>query len=69
MNKELSLMQLLALQVQVEILNPEKLFAPGTENYQAYAVAKHRHYPEMLNQIRIINKDIDLLFVPHLKFN
>ena len=28
-------------------LNPDKLFAPGTENYQAYAVAKHRHYPEM----------------------
>ena len=47
-------------------LNPEKLFASGTDNYQAYAVAKHRHYPEMLNQIRIINKDIDLLFVPHL---
>ena len=47
-------------------LNPEKLFAPGTENYQAYAVAKHRHYPEMLNQIKIINRDIDLLFVPHL---
>ena len=47
-------------------LNPEKLFAPGTENYQAYAVAKHRHYPEMLNQVQIINSDIDLLFVPHL---
>ena len=47
-------------------LNPEKLFAPGTENYQAYAVAKHRHYPEMLNQIQNINSDIDLLFVPHL---
>jgi len=47
-------------------LNPEKLFSHGTENYQAYAVAKHRHYPEMLNQIQIINSDIDLLFVPHL---
>ena len=47
-------------------LNPEKLFAAGTENYQAYSVAKHRHYPEMLNQIQLANKDIDLLFVPHL---
>ena len=47
-------------------LNPEKLFARGTENYQAYAVAKHRHYPEMLNQIQHINKDVDILFVPHL---
>ena len=47
-------------------LNPDKLFAPGTENYQAYAVAKHRHYPEMLNQIQHINKNADVLFVPHL---
>ena len=47
-------------------LNPEKLFSAGTDNYQAYAIAKHRHYPEMLAQISDINKDIDLLFVPHL---
>ena len=47
-------------------LNPEKLFSAGTDNYQAYAIAKHRHYPEMLAQINGINKDIDLLFVPHL---
>ena len=47
-------------------LNPEKLFSPGADNYQAYAIAKHRHYPEMLAQISDINKDIDLLFVPHL---
>ena len=47
-------------------LNPEKLFEAGTDNYQAYAVGRHRHYPEMLNQIHGINQDIDLLFVPHL---
>jgi N-acetyl-gamma-glutamyl-phosphate reductase len=47
-------------------LNPEKLFSAGTDNYQAYAIAKHRHYPEMLAQINSINKGIDLLFVPHL---
>lgn len=47
-------------------LNPEKLFEAGTDNYQTYAVGRHRHYPEMLNQITHINKDIDLLFVPHL---
>ena len=47
-------------------LNPEKLFAAGTDNYQAYAVAKHRHYPEMLDQIHNMNRNIDLLFVPHL---
>tara|TARA_Y100000768_G_scaffold388652_1_gene385875 strand:+ start:74 stop:1090 length:1017 start_codon:yes stop_codon:yes gene_type:complete len=47
-------------------LNPDKLFAPGSENYQAYAVAKHRHYPEMLHQLKNVNEEIDLLFVPHL---
>ena len=38
-------------------LNPDLLFSPGTENYQAYAIAKHRHYPEMLEQINLLNKD------------
>ena len=47
-------------------LNPNELFSAGTENYQAYAVAKHRHYPEMLDQVKKINENIDLLFVPHL---
>jgi len=47
-------------------LNPNKLFAAGTDNYQAYAVADHRHYPEMLQLVKTINNKIDLLFVPHL---
>ena len=47
-------------------LDPDKLFSAGSENYQAYAVAKHRHYPEMLHQVKTINQKIDLLFVPHL---
>ena len=47
-------------------LDPDKLFSAGSENYQAYAVAKHRHYPEMLHQLKTINQKIDLLFVPHL---
>ena len=47
-------------------LDPDKLFSAGSENYQAYAIAKHRHYPEMLHQIRTVNQNIDLLFVPHL---
>ena len=47
-------------------LDPDKLFSAGSENYQAYAVAKHRHYPEMLYQVKNVNEDIDLLFVPHL---
>ena len=46
--------------------DPDKLFKEGSDNYQAYAVAKHRHYPEMLDQIHKINSEIDLLFVPHL---
>lgn len=46
--------------------DPERLFQKGSDNYQAYAVAKHRHYPEMLDQIHQVNQNIDLLFVPHL---
>ena len=47
-------------------LDPDKLFSANSENYQAYAVGKHRHYPEMLHHLRNVNKEIDLLFVPHL---
>ena len=47
-------------------LNPDKLFAAGSDNYQAYSVANHRHYPEMLQLVKSVNNKIDLLFVPHL---
>ena len=48
--------------------NPDstKLFTEGVDNFQAYAVKKHRHYPEILGILESVNTDLDILFVPHL---
>ena len=47
-------------------LNSKKLFNQGEENFQAYAVKNHRHYPETLNILQNYQSNLDLLFVPHL---
>lgn len=47
-------------------LNTKKLFPPGSDNFQAYAVQKHRHYPEILQAINLVNSGLDVLFIPHL---
>ena len=47
-------------------LDSRKLFPEGEDNYQAYAVRSHRHYPEILQTLSDDNDDLDVLFVPHL---
>ena len=47
-------------------LDSTKLFPEGKDNFQAYAVETHRHYPEMLGILNDNNSDLDILFVPHL---
>ena len=47
-------------------LDSKKLFSEGEDNYQAYAVRSHRHYPEILQILHNDNPDLDVLFVPHL---
>ena len=47
-------------------LNSKKLFEEGEDNFQAYAVKSHRHYPEILQTLNISNPDLDVLFIPHL---
>ena len=47
-------------------LDSTKLFPEGKDNFQAYAVETHRHYPEMLEILNDNNSDLDILFVPHL---
>lgn len=47
-------------------LDSRKLFAEGHDNFQAYAVGAHRHYPEMLQTLNKTNANLDILFVPHL---
>ena len=47
-------------------LNNKKLFPEGEDNFQAYAVGKHRHYPEILQILNLYNSKLDVIFVPHL---
>ena len=47
-------------------LNSKILFEEGHDNFQAYAVRSHRHYPEILQTLNINNPNLDVLFVPHL---
>lgn len=46
---------------------PELLFGEVTENYRAYGVGNdHRHLPEMRALVASYERDVDLLFTPHL---
>ena len=47
-------------------LNTKKLFDKGEDNFQAYAIKSHRHYPEALNVLHDYHRKLDILFVPHL---
>ncbi len=46
---------------------PELMYAEVSENFRAYAVGnEHRHLPEMRAMVAEHDRDIDLLFTPHL---
>ena len=48
-------------------LDSKKLFAAGEDNFQAYAVKAHRHYPEIVSILQTVDSaNSDVLFVPHL---
>ena len=47
-------------------INNKNLFSEGSDNFQAYAVKNHRHYPEILQTLQQENSNLDVLFVPHL---
>lgn len=43
------------------------LFSEASDNFKAYAVAGHRHHPEVVQSLQNASgKDIGLTFVPHL---
>lgn len=43
------------------------LFPEASDNFKAYAVAGHRHHPEIVQSLREASgKDLGLTFVPHL---
>ena len=42
------------------------LLAEASENFQAYAVAGHRHLPEITQTLQEVSPEVELTFVPHL---
>jgi len=43
------------------------LFSEASDNFKAYAVAGHRHHPEIIQSLRQAGgRDVGLTFVPHL---
>jgi len=45
----------------------DTLFAEASDNFKAYAVAGHRHHPEVVQSLRAASgAEIGLTFVPHL---
>jgi N-acetyl-gamma-glutamyl-phosphate reductase len=46
--------------------NVGTLFSEAAESVKAYATAGHRHYPEIKQNLRQLDAQADLVFVPHL---
>ena len=44
----------------------ENLFSEISENFFAYGLEQHQHYPEMKQELNKINKTVSLTFVPHV---
>jgi N-acetyl-gamma-glutamyl-phosphate reductase len=42
------------------------LFSEAAESVKAYASGGHRHYPEIKQNLQVLDADADLVFVPHL---
>lgn len=47
-------------------LEHKYLFCEADENFSAYAVSKHRHMPEIEQEVSVQNRKVSLTFVPHL---
>ena len=44
----------------------ENLFAEISENFFAYSVSKHQHYPEINQEMNKIKKGVSVTFTPHV---
>ncbi len=44
----------------------QNLFSEISENFFAYGVTQHQHYPEIKQELKKINKKVSLTFVPHV---
>ena len=44
----------------------ENLFSEISGNFFSYGIERHKHYPEIEQEIRLINKKVSFTFVPHV---
>ena len=44
----------------------ENLFSEISGNFFSYGIKSHKHYPEIDQEIRLINKKVSFTFVPHV---
>ena len=44
----------------------ENLFSEISGNFFSYGIESHKHYPEIDQEIRLINKKVSFTFVPHV---
>ena len=49
-----------------KILNEQNLFSELSNNFFSYGIDNHKHYPEILQEIRKENSNVSLTFIPHL---
>ena len=49
-----------------KVLNEQNLFSELTNNFFSYGIGDHKHYPEILQEIRKENSNVSLTFIPHL---
>ena len=44
----------------------ENLFSEISGNFFSYGIERHKHYPEIEQEIRLINKKVSFAFIPHV---
>ena len=44
----------------------ENLFSEISGNFFSYGIERHKHYPEIEQEVRLINKNVSFTFVPHV---
>ena len=49
-----------------KVLNEQNLFSELSNNFFSYGIGDHKHYPEIMQEIRKENSGVTLTFIPHL---
>ncbi len=49
-----------------KVLNEQNLFSELSNNFFSYGIANHKHFPEILQEMKKENLNVSLSFIPHL---